>query len=146
LPARSEKLLALRRLGAEHGLEEGRVGNREVDHLFALGVLAQRGDHQIGLARLQRRDAVGAGHGHQFHRHAEFFSDVVGHVDVQSDRLEVGADIAVRGRVGRDGDLERLGLQHIVQCGLGLDGGTGQQGGDGDGKKAFGGFHSRAPR
>jgi hypothetical protein len=105
------------RLGGEHGLEERRVGGGEVDHLLALGVLAQRGDDQVGLLGLQVGDAVGAGHRHQLDLHAQLGGDVVGHVDVQALRLEVGADEAVGRKVGRDGDGDELLGPEVVDTG-----------------------------
>ncbi len=43
------------RLGAVHAGEERRIGDREVDHLLAVGILAEAGDDQIGLLGLRDR-------------------------------------------------------------------------------------------
>ena len=77
------------RLGAVDAGEERRVGDREVDHLLALGVLAEAGDDEVGLLGLQVGDAVGAGDGDDLGLHAELLGDQVGHVDVVALRLQV---------------------------------------------------------
>jgi hypothetical protein len=151
LAAHVGKGLDVQALGREHGLEEGRVGRREVDDLLALRVLAQRGDHQVGLLGLQVRNAVGAGDGHQFDLHAQLGGDELGHFHVEALRLHVLVDRAVGRIVGGHGDLDGLGLEHVVECVLGLGGAGGGQHGNGshcERELAFGRreVHSSAPR
>jgi hypothetical protein len=135
-------------LRAEHALEERRVGRGEVDHLLALGVLAQRGDHQVGFVGLQVRDAVGAGDRQQLDLDTELRADEFRHLDVQALRLEVLVHRAVGRVVGGNGDADRLGLDHAVERVLGMgarEGQQGQQGGAGQaaGEQAFGSHRLR---
>ncbi|MNT29284.1 hypothetical protein D3C72_1650160 [compost metagenome] len=144
------KALDRQALAREHGLEEGRVGRAEVDHLLALDVLAERGDHEVGLARLQVGDAVGAGHRHQLDLHAELGGDELCHLDVEALRLHVAIDRAIRRVVGGHGDLDGPGLEHVVECVLRLGGAGGGQQGDAGQRESeatgCGEGHSRAPR
>jgi hypothetical protein len=70
-------------------------------------------------------------------------------VDIQALGRHVGADEAIGRVVGRDGDLDRLGLHDVVERRLGLDAGRGEEGGRGgeaERERAFGKGHSKAPR
>jgi hypothetical protein len=69
--------------------------------------------------------------------------DVVGHVDVQALRLEVGADEAIGREVGGDRDLDFLCLEDVVQGGLRLDAGGGQQAGQGQAEGEVSFVHGR---
>jgi hypothetical protein len=135
-------------LGGEHCLEEWRIGRGEVDDLLALRVLAEGGDDQVRLARLQVRDAVGAGDRRQFHGDAQLAGDVVRHVDVQALRLQVRADEAVRREIGRDRDRDLLALHDVVQRGLRLRAAGREHGEEGQAQRevAFARCHKRAPR
>ena len=116
------KALDVQALAGKHRLKERGVSGGEVDHLLALGVLAQGRDHEVGLLRLQVRNAVGAGHGDQLDLHAQLGANVVGHFHVQALGLEVGAHKAVGRVVGGDGDLDLFGFEDVVQRALGVRG------------------------
>jgi hypothetical protein len=126
------------------------VGGAEVDDLLAVRVLAQCRDDQVGLLGLQVGDAVGARHRHQLGLDTQLGGDQLGHRDVQTLRLHVGADETIGRVVGGHGDLDRLALGDRVQRGLGVGAHGGQpQEASGQREQQAAGErrgHSRAPR
>ena len=133
------------RLGAEHAGEERRIGDREVDDLFALLVLAEAGDHEVGLVGLQIGNAVGAGHRDDLGLHPEFLADQIGHVDVVALRLEIEAGGAERRKILRHRDLDHLRLHDGIEgVGMGLRRHRGS--GNCGGKQQFLERHSRRLR
>jgi hypothetical protein len=102
-------------LGAEHPGEERRIGVGEVDHLLALGILAEAGDDDVGLVGLQIGNPIGAGDRDDLGLQPERGGDQVAHVDVVALRLEIEPGGAERREILRYRDLDDLRRHHGIE-------------------------------
>ena len=95
------------------------IGNREVDHLGAVGRDRQRGDDEVRLVGLQHRNARRARRGHDLQVDPEILGEKLRSIDVRSGRLQLVISHAERGdgRVDGDPDLARL-LDVVERIGL----------------------------
>ena len=86
-------------------------------HRFcALGGDRQRRDGEIGAVGQQRRDALWAGHLHQFELDAQIFGKLTRRFDLGAGRLVVLVEDAERRRRHLGGDADFLVLQNAVEC------------------------------
>ncbi|EJK91132.1 hypothetical protein UUU_19630 [Klebsiella pneumoniae subsp. pneumoniae DSM 30104 = JCM 1662 = NBRC 14940] len=113
--AQRGRVLQLRPFRAKHPEEERGVGAAEVDHLLALGVLAEAGDHQVYLIGLQIRHAVGAGHRDQLQLELHRFRQIARHIDVIPLRLQVGTHRAERWKVLGYGNADDAAFFNILE-------------------------------
>ena len=94
-----------------------RIGRREGDLQRAFRRRAHGGDDDVEPVGHEIGHAVGAGDLLQLKLDAKRLGDVLGHVDIEADRLVLGIDRAERWHVDRHADADRAGRKDLLQIG-----------------------------
>ena len=113
--AQRRRVFQLSAFRAKYAEKERRVGPAKIDHLLALGVFTQAGNHQIYLISLQIRHAIGAGHRYQLQLELHLFGKIARHIDVVALRLKVGAHRAKRREILRHRNADHAAFFDILQ-------------------------------